>query len=447
MSTRLGLPEAAPAPVLTPAPSTAIESSPTQVMAPLPAELYPPPSHAKTLPGLAPPSFPLATSGLPGEANPARVQPPDAASSVLATTNLDTAGRAEPHSRSAVRNVRLWLAAGALFVASIAAWLLLTQPPPGVLVISVSGAENETIPQLSIYVDETLRCVTSPCRVDGLPVGSHVLRAEAPGYLSSQPRELELRAGTDTVHNLMLTPVRKTAKLSVRSDAPGVRVLVDGKDLGPPPVEVSDLDPGEHVVRIEGERFFPLDQTVVLEADDARTVGPLQPRVRLGSLTMRPGSGAEGATITLGDLPIPKLPVTLDLDAQRPHDLVAQKPGFDRFEREISFADGKPELSIDVVLIESYSGDPTSPTSPAATDTPAGKSPAAPRAAVATLNMNSIPVSTVLLDGKRLGQTPLVGVSTKPGVHSVTFVHPQHGRKSVQVKLVPGQNRTVSVRF
>jgi hypothetical protein len=71
---------------------------------------------------------------------------------------------------------------------------------------------------------------------------------------------------------------------------------------------------------------------------------------------------------------------------------------------------------------------------PAAEPAPAPKKLArAPRAAVvraasARLNINSIPSSSVVLDGRPLGQTPRLGVRVSPGAHTVVFIH---GKKRV----------------
>ena len=73
----------------------------------------------------------------------------------------------------------------------------------------------------------------------------------------------------------------------------------------------------------------------------------------------------------------------------------------------------------------------------------------APRAVTsrgATLNFNSIPVSTVLVDGRPVGTTPLRGVQVAAGTHSVVFANAS-GRRVASVKTTPGSNKTVVVRF
>ena len=82
------------------------------------------------------------------------------------------------------------------------------------------------------------------------------------------------------------------------------------------------------------------------------------------------------------------------------------------------------------------------------------RSPPTPKPAAApvatgngTLNLNAIPVSNVLLDGRPMGQTPKMGVSVAPGPHTIMFVNADKGRKSSSVTVVSGKTSTVVVRF
>lgn len=65
----------------------------------------------------------------------------------------------------------------------------------------------------------------------------------------------------------------------------------------------------------------------------------------------------------------------------------------------------------------------------------------------ATLNMHSVPVSEVVLDGKSLGGTPKVGVAVAPGSHSITFVHPDLGRQTTTLTVKAGETRTITVHL
>lgn len=83
------------------------------------------------------------------------------------------------------------------------------------------------------------------------------------------------------------------------------------------------------------------------------------------------------------------------------------------------------------------------------TPVPASRShvPQPQPAAFGTVNFNSIPISNVVLDGRPLGSTPVVGVRVPAGTHAVTFIHPDHGRRQTTLRVGPGQSKAAFARF
>ena len=67
--------------------------------------------------------------------------------------------------------------------------------------------------------------------------------------------------------------------------------------------------------------------------------------------------------------------------------------------------------------------------------------------ATGVLNINSIPLSRVVLDGRPLGETPRVQISVSAGVHTVLFVHPEYGRIFREVRVDAGRSSLAAVRF
>jgi hypothetical protein len=63
------------------------------------------------------------------------------------------------------------------------------------------------------------------------------------------------------------------------------------------------------------------------------------------------------------------------------------------------------------------------------------------------LNINSIPSTNVVLDGRPVGRTPITGLSVSPGAHTIVFIHPESGRKVQSTTVEPGATRNVGVRF
>lgn len=68
-------------------------------------------------------------------------------------------------------------------------------------------------------------------------------------------------------------------------------------------------------------------------------------------------------------------------------------------------------------------------------------------AAPARLNINSVPAANVVLDGRPIGRTPLMGVKVKPGSHSVVFIGPGGKRASRSTLVGAGRTATVAARL
>ena len=190
-------------------------------------------------------------------------------------------------------------------------------------------------------------------------------------------------------------------------------------------------------------------------------------RVKKGLATIKLGDNADGAKVLLVSgserRPLPQLPITVDISVDKPYSVVATKKGFSDFEEKVAFDDGQAERTFVVNLSSSSSSSSSTDSSPA-TPSPAAAAPKAPStgggsapapAAASkpaasgngTLNINAIPVSNVLVDGRPMGQTPKMGVSLPPGSHTVMFVNSDYGRKSKSVTVEAGKSQTVVVKF
>jgi hypothetical protein len=62
------------------------------------------------------------------------------------------------------------------------------------------------------------------------------------------------------------------------------------------------------------------------------------------------------------------------------------------------------------------------------------------------LAASSSPPATVIVDGRPVGKTPRV-LDLPPGPHTMAFVHPTLGRKTMTVKITPGNTTSVAVDF
>lgn len=370
-------------------------------------------------------------------------------------------------------------------VLGLAVFLLM--PRKGQLKIDIKSATGGPIAKAEIYVDGQKKCDTAPCVVADLDPGTKNIKIIAPDFAPLEQVET-IEAGQEKVVLIPLfggataqptaSPVeqQQVTTLKIGGTQTGVKVFVDGVEKGTLPFELKDIAPGSHKIRLEGgDRYEKLEQTVDVAAGQVKDLGPLKLKVLKGQVTL--DLVTEGANVSLvredGKKTEKKLPasvwksppVKIDIDASEKWKLVAEKKGFDDFSQEISFEDGQAEKTIRIELTEKGKGPPAVAVGaidqPSGGDKPApavgGDKPAptgggdkpAPAAGggTGTLNINSIPVSKVVLDGRPLGSTPKVGVSVPAGSHTVTFIHPDFPKKSVTVQVKAGETKTAAVKF
>ncbi|MCH2108362.1 MAG: PEGA domain-containing protein [Polyangiaceae bacterium] len=321
------------------------------------------------------------------------------------------------------------------------------------MVVSVDGAEACS--------DEEI------CLVKGIEKGSHKVKASAPGYADSATKLVTVEGGSEAVLNLELSKASDGTGLSVSSEIDGLTLIVDGKKVGGLPQKLTDLEPGKHDIEIKGGKYFkPYKKTLTVEEDKILEVSP-EFELESAMVTISRGENTSGARMYLkgGSKSIPlhrqKLPIDITLDPAKDYRVVATRKGYEDFEEEIEFSVEKPETSLEISLIEVVEEEEEETTATATTKpkTPTRRTTTRTTTTTKTattkpqakgdskLNINSIPMSRIVLDGRPLGSTPKFGVKVSPGSHTVIFIHPQLGRKTKTVNVGAGKTSTAAVRF
>jgi hypothetical protein len=202
-------------------------------------------------------------------------------------------------------------------------------------------------------------------------------------------------------------PAVAPPRLEVRTDPPGVRVVVDGQPRGVTPLELADLPRGEHQVRLDREGRS-VTQAVTLEP--ARTATLFVP-----FRTARAAPAGEGAA-SAGWLTITS---PVELNVYEDGDLL----GTSRSGR-IMVPSGPHTLS----LVNEPLGFRTTRD----IDVPFGQT-ATVEVAIPNgrADINAAPWAEVWIDGEKAGETPLAGLTLAAGRHTVTFRHPRLGERSV----------------
>lgn len=448
---------------------------PPSAAAPPPATPPPPTPTARSLP---PPSLPKppgvpqsALSSYTGDADddaPTRLYAPSSSGSAPPPPSRTVPRNDRPpppapvpaFARAAESKRGLYVAMG-ITVLVVGAALYFLFGRTGGLTIAVSGPGGRPVDGVQVMIDGVKRCDNSPCRIEGLSPGAHLLRVGAKGYQETADQAVSVSAGEQATQNISLSAGASTS-IRVSALGSGLKLYVDGQEVGELPATAKNLAPGTHAVRVAGnDRYEPWQDKVTLDEGETKTIGPLKLAVLKGLATFKAGPGADGARVLLDGRLVPELPATIEVPAGKQLTLIASKPGYSTYKRMVSFDDGVAEKTFEITMAEG-SEDATQPavadrtpppshnagTGRAAAPVPASPPPAKGAAkGKAVLNMNSIPVSNVILNGRPLGPTPKVGVQVDPGPQTVVFVHPDFGRKVMSATVNAGETKTFMAKM
>jgi len=367
----------------------------------------------------------------------------------------------------------------ALALVGLAAFFWVRSTGPGTVVVRVEH-NGKAVDTAQVYVDGQQVCTFVPCRVKNVDPGKRDVRV-ASGLLAGQS-SIEVKGGSGeteiTIHlgvasrdapavapsdvagstsaQPSSTEAQKPAGLSLKTAITDkVKVFVDGQEKGTLPLELKDLKPGEVTIRFEpaGYRYGKLERTYTLEAGKTLAVDDLKLPLKTVAVTFK--LETSGALVKLveegkGDSPLVIAGGRIErkLDTGSKWKVVATLKGHADFEQAIVFEEDKPTLTVSIKLDKTEAPAAAPPAEPASAPTPAAAAaPAAEAASGGTINANSLPPSSVLIDGRPQGQTPVTGVRVPAGSHTVVFKHKDFGIQSRSVTVTPGKTATVTVKF
>ncbi len=350
-------------------------------------------------------------------------------------------------------------------VVALVLGVLLAMPSKGKIVINVSDSRGATVNRMDVFVDgEKTNCATAPCYLP-YAQGTHEVKVVADGYDVPAPQAVVVKSGDPATVSFTVGSAGGSG-IKVGGAQAGVKLYVDDKEVGPLPQVVRDLTPGDHTIRVSGsERYQPLERHVTVERDKLEDLGTITLKVLKGKVTVSLGTSGARVFIVSGSdrRELPMLPISVDIDTAKSWSLEGTKSGFEDYRQLISFDDGQAEKTYTVTLDPKSAGAQAPPAqayapAPAYNPPPSYQAAApAPRPAPqaqsggdtggggggeAFLNINSIPPSTCILDGKSLGSTPRIHVSVKPGSHTVKFVDSDDGlSKTIFVNVGSGETK------
>ena len=162
---------------------------------------------------------------------------------------------------------RVFAAAAVLAILAGAGWMarpyvtrLLTVAKTGTVVL-------ESVPPGSDVFVDGVALGPSPLTTE-LSTGSHVVEFRTGD--ATRKLEIDVAGGQETAARVDWTVV-PTGRLTVKSEPEGARVLVDGRERGVTPLTLDDLTLGSHAVVLQSDQGS-VRRTVAITADDAALV-------------------------------------------------------------------------------------------------------------------------------------------------------------------------------
>ncbi len=350
------------------------------------------------------------------------------------------------------RSSRLaWAAAaviGVLAVVAVVAALLLREQPqgppvgPGVIIV------ESTPPGAAISIDGARRPERTPATLRELPLAHYVVQVSAEGFVpSSEAIDLTEAAPEHRVSLTLERPSAATqAMVNVTTTPPGAAIVIDGADTAHvTPFRVEGLDPSvEHVVAVSLAGWVSETRTVTLRAGQVEDLTfalertPLGPDEALLVLTTVPPDARVQLDSTWYETGSPFEIRTSALT----HRLRVMREGRRTQDRELRLPGGRrTELAVE--LERERERGPGPGASGAQTS-----NPPATASGPGAITVAATPWCNVSIDGRPVGETPIVNHSVPSGRHTITCTNPElNVSRTRSVDVQPGETARVRIEL
>ncbi len=357
-----------------------------------------------------------------------------------------------------------------LVIAGAVGGYMFLMPHTGNIAINVADSKGGAVSSLEVTVDGKTVCDHAPCSVTKVKTGSHEVKVTAKGYDTPAPKLIAVESGKTAQIDFALSGGAAAGTgFKVTGTQPGVKLLVDGSDVGSLPQELHDLKPGDHQLKFVGkpevdakthkevQRYEPLEKTVTVKEGEVTDLDSVTLKVLIGKATIT--LGTPGAKVTLvsstGDRRnVTTFPISVDIDTSKATwTIEASKFGYEEAKLPISFDDGQAEKVFNVELqakgaAPTYHPTTTHTTHTTTTHTTTTHVTPSGGAKLAVINALPMGGTVVVLDGKPLGAVPKKNVSVSAGSHTLIFINPGKSlKKVVHVSVGAGENKNVIVHL
>ncbi len=226
---------------------------------------------------------------------------------------------------------------------------------------------------------------STPADIDDLKPGKYHVELKKEGY-GNWDESVEVNAGKDTHITAELQQL--IGSINIKSEPSQAIVVVDGKEVGNSPANVTDLTLGKYLVEVKKEGYETWSKNVEIKMGmDVNLTATL--KVKIGSFTII--SVPEDAKAYIDDKEVGTTPLTISAPSPGKHSVEARMEGYEAWSRSIDFVQGKAITLTATLQIKSCTASITSEPS------------------------NAI----VFIDSKEVGKTPIVITDPSPGNHAI----------------------------
>ena len=318
----------------------------------------------------------------------------------------------------------------ALVVSGVVAALMLwpkAAAPTGPGQLSLVSAP----PGAAVWIDGVRRAERAPSVLEELPLGTYEVKLTLEGYA---PHVESLELTEDVPHRELRAELQRPsashfAVIRLRTQPSGANAVLDGRTVeGTTPLTIPEIEPGtEHTLVVTRDGYETQSVSLILEAgevDERRIELPPTPLGEDEGLLVVTSEPAD-AELFVDDAKQPGAsPYEVRLPARR-HRLRVIAAGHEAAERTVELAaQDTTEISIELA--------------PAVRRVPAPMMAAA--AGTGALTFDARPWCAVTIDGRAVGQTPIVNRSLSAGRHRVRCANPDLGVvRNLRVTIRPDQ--------
>ena len=300
-------------------------------------------------------------------------------------------------------NPRRWLLIGCALVFVLVMGFLLSAHSLQVIVTAESPAQV-SVSGLALPFGERYL----------LRAGEYEVSASAEGY---HPLATNVTVGQQDSQTVELVLLPLPGLLSVDSLPAGARVSIDGEVVGATPLRDLPVEAGEHSLRLEGERYLPLEQPLLVTGRNIQQQLQLQLAPAWAEVTV--DSLPPGAAVMVDGESVGTTPAVVEI-LQVERQLILQYSGYADWQQTLEVSAGEHQDLGRVDLLP----------------------------AAGILELSSTPSgANVTLDGEFHGQTPLTLEVSPDRAHRLAVFKPGYRRHTSTVQLAAGGSDEQTVKL